>query len=309
MAILITGAQGFVGRNLAEHFTAKRADVLAPTVEELDLRDDLAVDRYLRAHPIESIVHCATTLREGTSYPPDTCESNLRMFFNLQKHLRPGVRLLNLGSGSEYSRAAWRPKMREDYFDQHVPADPHSYAKYLISRHIRDSDDENLLCLRIFGIFGRHEDYRYKFISNAIVKNLLGLPIVINQNAVYDYMYIADFARVVERLLVATPRARIMNVTPTAPVELVRIAELINEVSDAPTEIRVLHAGKGTECTGDNRALLETIGDFDFMPPAQAIADLYAYYEERKAELDGTAIEQDPYLQYAQKLRADALRQ
>jgi UDP-glucose 4-epimerase len=305
MAILITGAQGFVGRNLAEYFRAKRDDVLAPTVEELDLRDDVAVGRYLGEHPIESIVHCATTLRDGTSYPPDTCENNLRMFFSLQKHMRRGVRLLNLGSGSEYSRAAWRPKMREDYFDQHVPADPHSYAKYLISKHIRDSDDENLMCLRIFGIFGRYEDYRYKFISNAIAKNLMGLPIVINQNAVYDYLYISDFARLLE----VTPRARIMNVTPTESIERIEIAKLINAVSAAPTEIRVLNAGKGTECTGDNRAMLETLGDFEFMQPAQAIADLYAHHEARKAELDRAALEQDPYLQYAQKLRTDALRQ
>jgi GDP-L-fucose synthase len=198
--------------------------------------------------------------------------------------------------------------MREDYFDQYVPPYPHSYAKYLISRHIRDSDDPRLLCLRVFGIFGPHEDYRYKFISNAIVKNLLGLPIVINQNAVYDYMYVADFARVVERLLVVTPRARIMNATPTEPIELLRIVELINRVSDAPSEIRVLHAEMGTEYTGDNRALLDALGKFEFTDWTTAIAELYGYYRDRRQELDAAAVEQDSYLQYAKKLRTEALQ-
>jgi nucleoside-diphosphate-sugar epimerase len=42
LKILVTGASGFIGRNLAEHFRPVH-DVAAPSRAELDLLDDAAV--------------------------------------------------------------------------------------------------------------------------------------------------------------------------------------------------------------------------------------------------------------------------
>ena len=303
MAILITGAEGFVGRNLVEYFKVRGESILAPTQKELDLRSEGDVARYLRNHPVDRIVHCATTIRQGTTYPPDTCEFNLRMFFNLERHVGDSVKLINLGSGSEYSRPFWHRKIPEDFFDRHIPEDGHSYAKYLISKYIRDKDSPNLISLRIFGIFGKYEDYRYKFISNTIVKHLLGLPIIINQNAVYDYLYVEDFARLIEILMKKKTAQRIFNVTPTQSIELVRIAEIVTQVGGKPAEIRVLNEGLGLECTGDNSALLSEIGGFEFTPYEEAIGSLYEYYRGIQDGLDAQAVAQDAYLDYAKKLK------
>lgn len=305
MHLLITGAEGFVGRNLAEAFRERGLPILAPPRRELDLLDEIAVEKYLAHHSIDTVIHCATTERIGTVYPENTCEMNLRMFFNLQRRLRPGQRLINLGSGSEYSRKHWHRKMPETFFDVHVPPDGHSYAKYLISKFIEETGRPEYISLRIFGIYGRYEDYRYKFVSNAIVKNLLGMPIVINQNVMYDYLYITDFIRIVEKLL-AAPKwpHRSVNVTPDAPIDLVTLARLINEVSDHPSELQVLHAGLGTEYSGDNTRLLETIGGFSFLDHREAIADLTRYYLGIRNSLDVEAIRRDAYLDYAKNLKA-----
>ena len=308
MKILITGVQGFVGRNLSYYFSAAGHTVFAPEVAELDLRDEPSVARYLAAHPVDAVVHCATTLRADTAYPPDTCEFNLRMFFNLEKNLAPSVKLVNLGSGSEYSRAYWHRKMPESFFGTHVPKDSHSYAKYLISKYIDERNRDDLFCLRIFGIYGKYEDYRYKFISNAIVKNLLGLPIVINQNVIYDYISVEDFARLVEVLLLRNVRGRCFNVTPTESIDLVTLANLINEVSDRPVEVQVLNEGIGVEYTGDNSALMAEIEDFSFTPPMISIGDLYGYYKNIKAQLDYESVKADAYLNYAKSLRESYFR-
>jgi len=228
MSILITGAEGFVGCNLVELFLNKKYSVLSPTRDELDLTNANDVGKYFKNNTIESIIHCATTLREGTAYPINTCENNLRMFFNLQKHMTSPMKMINLGSGSEYGREYWCKKMPEEYFDTHVPEDSHSYAKYLVSKYINDMNSENLICLRIFGIFGKYEDYRYKFISNSIAKNLLKLPIIINQNVVYDYIYITDFFKIVEYFVDNKTKSNIYNVTPTESIDLLTIASIIN---------------------------------------------------------------------------------
>ncbi len=302
MNILITGSEGFVGRNLVELFSKNKYTVLFPSRAELDLTKSDDVDRYFKNNHIEAIIHCATTLREGTSYPADTCQNNLRMFFNLQKHMRPEIKMINLGSGSEYSRKYWYKKMPEEYFDEHIPEDEHSYAKYLISKYIRDLECENLICLRLFGIFGKYEDYRYKFISNSIVKNLLGMPITINQNVVYDYLYITDLYKICEYFVNNRMKNRIFNVTPTESIDLLTIANLINKISDNKSEIQVLHQGIGVEYSGDNKKLLSEIGDFQFISHEKAVADLYDYYKKIKNTLDVNAIKQDPYLDYAKEL-------
>jgi UDP-glucose 4-epimerase len=305
MSILITGAEGFVGHNLAESFLNENYPVLSPTKDELDFTDFGSVGKYLKTNPVEIIIHCATTLREGTLYPPNTCENNLRMFFNLQQHMTRSMKMINLGSGSEYTRKYWEKKMPEEYFGEHIPDDEHSYAKYLISKYISDTNNENLVCLRIFGIFGKHEDYRYKFISNAIVKNLLKMPIIINQNVIYDYICTNDFFRIVEFFVKNKTKSRIFNVTPNESIDLLTIAGLINKISDYKSEVYVLNQGIGVEYSGDNAKLLSEIGNFQFTPYEGSIRDLYRYYAERVNSLDVEAIKEDEYLGYAKKLHQE----
>ena len=79
----------------------------------------------------------------------------------------------------------------------------YGFSKYLISQYIEKSD--NCVCLRLFGVFGKYEDYEYKFISNAIVKNLLQMPIRIRQNVYFDWLYINDLMKIVAILSNMTP--------------------------------------------------------------------------------------------------------
>ena len=308
MSILITGAEGFVGHNLAESFAHKKYFVLSPTRDELDLTNFDSVGKYLKDNPVEIIIHCATTLREGTLYPPNTCQNNLRMFFNLQQHKTPSMKIINLGTGSEYDRKYWHKKMPEEFFGEHIPEDEHGYAKYLISKYISDTNNENLICLRIFGIFGKYEDYRYKFISNAIVKNLLKMPIVINQNVIYDYICIHDFFRIVEFFIKNKAKNRIFNVTPTESIDLLTTTGLINKIGEYKSEVYVLNQGIGVEYSGNNAKLLSEIGDFQFTPYEHSIRELYGYYKERVDSLDAHAIKEDEYLGYAKKLHQEYFR-
>jgi len=305
MNILITGAEGFVGKNLVENFIRDGYDVLHPGFQELDLTCAQSVQSYFDANKIDVIVHSATTLRDGTDYPVDVCENNLRMFFNLARMVEPSVKLINFGSGSEYSRKYWYQKMPEKFFDSHVPDDPHSFSKYVISRYIESSLNKNMVTLRIFGIFGKYEDYNYKFISNAICKNLFHLDIVINQNVNYDYIYIEDFYEVVKQFVENDSEHQSYNVTPTAPIDLITIANLINDISDYKSPVRVLNDGIGVDYSGDNTRLLSEFDDIKIMEYKDAIADLYSYYKKNILSLDKDALIDDDYLNYAKKLRSE----
>ena len=56
--ILITGARGFVGRNLKEAL-ADKYEIFAPTHKELELLDYEALARYVEQNQIQSVVHAA----------------------------------------------------------------------------------------------------------------------------------------------------------------------------------------------------------------------------------------------------------
>ena len=304
MNILITGSKGFVGRNLTELFLANdKYTVLTPVKSELNLASSEDVDEYFKNNRVDVIIHGPTTSMIGKSYPPETCENNLRMFFNLQRNLTPSMKMISLGSGSEYARSYWHKKIIEEYFDKHIPKDSHSYSKYLTSKYIRDADNGNLIHLRLFGVFGKYEGYLYKFISNSIVKSLLGLPIIINQNVIYDYLYITDLYKIIEYFIDHKAKNRIFNVTPTESIDLVRIASIIQEISGRNTGMQVLNDGIGVEYSGNNKRLLSEIGDFQFISHEAAIVDLYEYYNKIKDSLDVDAIKQDLFLNYAKELR------
>jgi len=305
MNILITGAEGFVGKNLVENFLRDGYDVLHPGFQELDLTCAQSVQSYFDANKIDVIVHSATTLRNGTDYPIDVCENNLRMFFNLARQMEPSAKFINFGSGSEYSRKYWHKKMPETFFDSHIPDDPHSFSKYVISRYIESSSNKNMVTLRIFGIFGKYEDYKYKFISNAICKNLLHLDIVINQNVNYDYIYIEDFYEVVKCFVENDSGHQSYNVTPTAPIDLITISNLINDISDYKSPVRVLNNDIGVDYSGDNTRLLSEFDDIKIMEYKDAISDLYSYYKKNVLSLDKAALIDDDYLNYAKKLRSE----
>lgn len=304
MKLLITGATGFVGKNLNEYFSMnEKYEVYAPNEVELNLIDSDSVDKFLKQHKFDAIIHSATTLRTATAYPADVCENNLKMFFNLARSKSDYTKLINLGSGSEYSRSYWHKKMKEDFFDSHVPEDPHSYSKYIISKYINNSRDLNALTLRIFGIFGKYEDYRYKFISNAIAKNISEMPIIINQNVSYDYIYINDFCRIVEIFLVKKNNNLSYNITPNNSVDLIDIANSVNRCGMRKSEIILLNDGLGVTYSGDNSQFIRDFGEFHFTEIFDAVTELYKYYSQNNFLISKEDLVSDLYLEYAKNLK------
>jgi len=297
--LLITGAGGFVGRSLAEYLAANsQYSIFATKRIDLNLLDEAAVQNYLREHKINFIIHCANAGgSRKTNYDSgniDITGQNLRMFFNLERCLTPDMRMIYFGSGAEYDKCNYQPKMPEEYFDTHVPADAYGFSKYIMAKFIQTNN--HITCFRIFGLFGPYEDYRFRFISNAIVKNLLGMPILINQNVVFDYLFVDDLCKIVHYFIEHEPKHRHYNMTPTHSIDLISLAQIVNEISNYKSEILVLNDGMNTEYSGDNSRVLTELGDFVFTPYEQAISQLYGYYQSVIHDLDLDTVKQDPYI-------------
>lgn len=297
--IVIVGATGFVGKSLETAWRESGSKVYSLSRQELDLLDSQSVEDLFLSLDFDVVIHCAAVggsrLTGYDAERPDVVEHNLRLFFNVARCLRSRQRLIYLGSGAEYDRRHYIPKMSESFYDRHVPADAYGFAKYTISQYIARHD--NMLCLRIFGLYGPYEDYRYKFISNAIVKAMLGMPIKIMQNVVFDYLYIKDFVCLIERLLSCDWPYRHMNITPTESSDLLTIAGIVNQTVSNHAEIEVINPGLNTEYTGDNRRLLNVVGDYSFTALSTGIHELTEYYRSVWNSLDLASVQRDPFIE------------
>ncbi|MEO7860819.1 MAG: NAD(P)-dependent oxidoreductase [Nitrospirales bacterium] len=279
-AVLITGGNGFIGRNLVEHLTDSFL-VVAPSRQELDLLDLDAVDRFFKSTRIDLVVHSATTPGHRNALPAmDLVERDMRMFAALVRNREHFQKMVFISSGSVYGRHHYQPKMKEEFFGSYIPNDSAGFSKYCCacwSEHV-----EGIVELRPFGVFGKFEDYAIRFISNAICKVLFGLPITIKQNRKFDFVYITDLVRVIERCLREDVPSQSYNVTPKNSVELNVLAQMVARVSGRDVPILIKEPGMGLEYSGDNSRLRKTFSGIELTTLDKSLAELYAWYYARR---------------------------
>lgn len=271
MKILITGTNGFVGRNLKEYFLGRHEDIYCPKRQELDLLDSQAVYEYLTDKNFDVIIHCAVTLL--------SVEQNLKMYFNIERCSQSFGKMLCVGSGAEYDMKNYAPKMKEEYFGKHIPQDIYGFSKYIIAKDI-ESRVRNIYNLRVFGIYGKYENYKRRFISNNICRVLAGLSLSIKKNMYFDYLYVDDFSRIVEMFIHKDTARRGYNICTGESIDLLTLAKIIRKIDGRNLPIDVKEEDLNAGYTGDNTLFLQEFGEFDFTRPEKAISELYYWYKD-----------------------------
>lgn len=303
--IAVTGANGFIGGQIVQYFKESTTYHVIPITRSIvNLLAEEEVATFFQENRVDAIIHCANVGGSRKSIgEASVLENNLRMFFNLERCLRQGMELINFGSGAQYNKNRNLVNIREEEFGATVPWDDYGYSKYIMSKYIKQYEmgkgPGTIYNLILFGVFGRGEDYTYRFISNAIIKNLLHMPIVINQDVLFDYLYIDDLLRVLERLLEGNWKVREFNVTPGEHVSLVQAAKIINSISDFHSKIIVKNEGMNYQYTGSNVKLLQCLGeDFAFTSYEEGIRQMYHFYQNILDSLDLDSVRKDSYIQF-----------
>ncbi len=295
MRVMITGSGGFVGKNLVEGLGVKH-EILAPRSSELDLTDYKAVEQCIRENKITHVIHAAVHSSLLVSRD-EGFQIDLRMLTSLTRNLDTLEKLIIFGSGAEFAKTMDIKKVKEEEWGKYIPEDLYGLSK-IISQEIVKREPK-MINLRLFGIYGPYEDYRYKFISNAIVKNLLGMPIAIKQDVVFDYLYVSDLTPIVDHFLSHKAKYSDYNVSTTESIQISEIVKLINEVAECKSEVELVNSKLNFEYTGSNERLKAEIPDWNITSYHTGINKLYNYYKGIKDTLNRKAIEDDLYLQNA----------
>lgn len=281
MKILLTGSGGFIGKNLKSYLHGKY-DLLVPRSYELNLTNSALVGDYFAQNDIDFVIHCATVGgARGIKDKDSTVEDNLSMVENILQYKKPETRVILFGSGAMYDKSKGLHKVKESQIGEVVPQDLYGKSKLLIAEKIRDRKD--VLMLNIFACYGYGEKEN-RFPSYAINKVLQGQNVEINQNVVFDYLFVEDMVKIVGYFIENVPNENIINITPTKSTSLLEIANIVNEFTQNKVEITIKNPIMNNEYTGDNSLLLKNYPTLKFTPIEDGLRKLYSYNSEKSKE-------------------------
>jgi len=253
MNILITGANGFVGKHISKHF-CKKYNTTFLTRDKLDLKNSDQVDSFFLNKEFDVCIH--TAIVGGRTNPlinkiddSSVLYDNLLMTFNLLKNKQKINNFINLSSGAELDK---RKKINGGDFNNSFPIDYYGMSKNLISRLFSFYNFTNL---RLYGIFGEYEGNE-RFIKNNIKKYINRDSIEIHQDKYWDFFYIEDLIKVIEfKLTNLYNSPNNIDLVYKEKHKLSDIAKKINKLSNHSVDIIKKSMCDGDDYIGDSKVI------------------------------------------------------
>ena len=274
--ILILGGTGFIGKSLKELFSEdqKQYQIFSPTRKELNITKYEECYSYLKRIKTDIIIHASVDI--------DSVENSVGMLNNILANKRFFGKLIFLGSGGEYNPRLYQPLMKEDFTKNSYPENGYYLSKFICGREIEFSEIENIFNLRIFGIYGPYELYQKRFISNNICRVLSGLPISLNKDMNFDYLYIDDLFKIIKIFINSNSlNYKTYNVCSGKPIKLSYLANQIKEIMNVKKEVIIKNKGLNPEYSGDPSRLLKEIGHYNFIKHSDSIKAMVNFFYKK----------------------------
>ena len=252
--VLLTGGSGFVGGNILPLLRRKYI-VDAPGRKELDVRDAEQVKQYVTDGHYDVVIHLASPspVRSKLDSYDKLFEDCLKIFMNFYSVRSEYGRMIYSGSGAEFDKRQHLCMVTEEHIGNSIPVDDYGRAKYIMNELARGS--ENIYNFRIFGCYGPNE-YDSKFIRHVIRCCMEERPITIRQDCYFDYMFVEDYAEIVEYGIEHELRFHDYNVVSGQRIKLSEIAQLVSMKMNHKKGIEIAYPGMNNEYTASNVRLL-----------------------------------------------------
>jgi nucleoside-diphosphate-sugar epimerase len=255
--IVITGANGFIGANIAMHFLSKGYKVIglvrsasnlsrcAAFIENagftLFYYEDVNLAEQLKAQTDLVLIHTAwqgVTAQERIDWSIQF--KNLDLGFNLLQLAKECsfTTMIGLGSQAEYGSFEGR-------IDENYPCNPNTaygLNKYMLSQLWSRFCEENNIqwyWLRLFSVYGLMEDEHW-FITNLITRLQKNEDIALTGGEQqYDYLFVEDLAKNIEALINANAggSSGVYNLSANQSIQLKEVAGMVKELIPSKGEL------------------------------------------------------------------------
>lgn len=246
--ILITGSTGMVGQALTRILAQKKFQLLTPTHQTLELRDQQAVRDYFAQHRPQYVFHLAAIvggIHANNTYPAKFIYDNTQMHCNvIDAAHRYGVqKLLFPGSACTYPKLAAQPIIEDAFLSDKIEPTNIAYAAAKINgivmcqAYAREhglnaivpmptnaygvGDNFNPMASHVIpALMQRFHDAK---INNTPEVSLWGTG-----KALREFIYVDDLANALIFLMMQHESAEIINV---GTMQEISIAELANAIA------------------------------------------------------------------------------
>ncbi len=316
MKILITGAAGFIGSNLAldlcknlklkiygidnfskysgEKIKKIRLKILIKNKNffflNLDITQKKLFQTYLLKNKFDIIIHFAAEVgvRYSVINPRAYLETNINGFFNLLETLKyhQPKKMIYASSSSVYGESKKFP-LFENYTLK--PKNIYALSKKNneelaeIFSHKIKIDIIGLRFFTVFGEMGRPDMFFFKLLKCIFNKKFFYLN---NYGRHYrDFTYIKDVVHILSKLIFSKKRNghKILNVCSSRPVYLKKMLDLIKKY-EPNIRIKKLPADPADvyKTHGSNKKLIKIIGNFKITKLQNAIENTVNWYKKNK---------------------------
>jgi GDP-L-fucose synthase len=289
--LLITGGTGFVGSSFVKSLNnSKEYKVYSPSSKILNLEDIKSVEKFFNNHKVDYVIHTANHHvhpRDSKSKDPNTqLKNNVTMYFNLYMQSNYYKRLINFGSGGELPRELWNTNIKENDIGKVSPKDQYGLSKLIISTFIKSLKNQKFINLRLFGVFGEFDDWRYRFIPNLCAKAILNKNLQMNNNGIFDFIYIKDVIKTTLKMLNKKLKFYDYNLSTGRKLELVDIANKILKITgNEKLKIEIPNKKIVVNYVGNNMRLKRENLIGNLTPIDESILNVYEHLKKNKKDI------------------------
>ena len=201
-SVLITGADGFLGRYISKDLVQRGFDVYFRRRTDGDVRDSATWEQFPEAN---YLIHLAGTTFVPASWdnPTEFVQSNLISTSHALDYCRKHKTKMIFFSTYLYSKTARQPTIEEEKID---PANPYALSKLMgeqLCTFYANHFDVEVVVLRPFNVFGSGQDPRF-LIPSIISQAKVGSEIrVLDSRPSRDYIFVDDLVDAVVKSMSA----------------------------------------------------------------------------------------------------------
>jgi len=256
--VLVTGASGFVGRNLVPLVERTGCEVIAPTRQECNLLEQDQVRRLLadaRPHLVFHLAGLIGGILANKRFPGDYCYQNLLMgTLMLHEAWRAGVeKYITLIGGCSYPATAPSPIPETELWNGYPQPEsaPYSLAKKMSvvqAQAYRQQYGFNAVVLAPGNLYGPYDnfDLENSHVIPALIRKLSEARINAQDEVVVwgsgkpirDFIYVEDACQAIILAAEAYNSSEIVNISSGVQTTIKELAEIIAELTGYRGRIR-----------------------------------------------------------------------
>jgi len=297
--VLITGITGFLGSHIAENLILNGVEVIGlkrkgsdawrceefeSKINWVDIDGEGLYKKELAALSFDTIIHAAWIGVEANDR--NNWEEQIKNIQFLVELLNIGreagiKKFIFLGSQAEYGNVNGKVSENQESLALNAYASI-KLACLEILKTFCNTNDINWICLRVFSIFGERENENW--LIPSLVKSMQAgsqMDFTPGEQK-YAYLYVKDFADIINRVIMADVISGIYNVSGNQTRTIRSLVENIRDIIKPSFSLNfgVLNYrdNQSMHIEGDVRKIFSQIGEVEFTDFSVALRNTLEYY-------------------------------